>query len=165
MFFIWAKNKRHLSDNPTDGILIKSEDFKALWFEPEKVRKLLRYVATNEKDLVGMNALLTFAGLRPSEGARVERKDIDFDEHEIYVKKGKREERSFILESPAKETLFAWLNWHKENTEKEAPFVRQKNLSNRERKVRKAVLNGEWIQDGLRHGFATYYNKLTEDPY
>jgi len=166
MFFIWAKNKRHLSqENPTDGIVIKSEDFKALRFEPEQVRDLLRYVATNEKDLVGMYALLIFAGLRPSEGARVEWKDIDFDTHEIYVKKGKREARYFILETPAKETLFAWLNWHKENTPKDHPFVQQRNLSNRERRIRKAVLNGEWIQDGLRHGFATYYNALTKNPY
>lgn len=166
MFFIWAKHKRHLSqENPTDGIIIKSEDFKALRFEPEQVRELLRYVATNEKDLVGMYALLTFAGLRPSEGARVEWKDIDFDTQEIYVKKGKREARYFILEGPANDTLFAWLKWHRENTPKDDPFVPQKNLSNRERRIRKAVLNGEWIQDGLRHGFATYYNALSKNPY
>jgi integrase len=166
MFFIWAKHKRHLcQDNPTDGIIIKSEDFKALRFEPEQVRDLLRDVATNEKDLVGMYALLIFAGLRPSEGARVEWKDIDFDTYEIYVKEGKREARYFILEGSAKETLFAWLSWYKENTPKDHPFVLQKNLSNRERRIRKAVLNGEWIQDGLRHGFATYYNALTKNPY
>jgi hypothetical protein len=63
------------------------------------------------------------------------------------------------------ETLFAWLTWHKENTPKDHPFVPQKNLSNRERAIRKAVLNGDWIQDGLRHGFATYYNALTKNPY
>jgi hypothetical protein len=39
------------------------------------------------------------------------------------------------------------------------------NLSNRELRIRKAVVNGEWIQDGLRHGFATYYNALTKNPY
>jgi hypothetical protein len=43
--------------------------------------------------------------------------------------------------------------------------VRQQNLNNRERKIRHAVLNGAWIQDGLRHGFATYYNATTKDPY
>lgn len=32
-------------------------------------------------------------------------------------------------------------------------------------RLRRAVLNGEWIQDGLRHGFATYYNALTKNPY
>jgi hypothetical protein len=158
--------KRHLcQENPTDGIIIKSEDFKALRFEPEQVCNLLRYVATNEKDLIGMYALLIFAGLRPSEGARVEWKDVDFDTYEIFVKKGKREARYFILEDAAKETLFAWLKWHKENTSEGQPFVRQKNLDNREKKIRTAVLNGERIQDGLRHGFATYYNALTKNPY
>jgi hypothetical protein len=77
----------------------------------------------------------------------------------------KREARYFILEDAAKETLFAWLKWHKENTSKDQPFVRQKNLDNREKKIRTAVLNGEWVQDGLRHGFATYYNALTRNPY
>ena len=81
------------------------------------------------------------------------------------MKKGKREARYFILKSPANETLFAWLKWHKENTPKDDPFVQQKNLSNRGRRIRSAVLNGEWIQDGLRHGFATCYNALTKNPY
>jgi hypothetical protein len=62
MFFIWAIHKRHLSGhNPTDGIKIKSEDFTARFYEPEDVAKILRYVATNEKDLAGMYALLAFA--------------------------------------------------------------------------------------------------------
>jgi hypothetical protein len=33
-------------------------------------------------------------------------------------------------------------------------------LPNREKAVREAVFDGEWIQDGLRHGFATYFKNL-----
>jgi integrase len=166
MFFIWAKDNRHLTGhNPTDGIKIKSEDFEAEFYPVEKVKNLLRYIAENEKDLIGYYALLTFAGLRPSEGARVQWQDIHFESGEIYVRKGKRPSRRFTLQSPAKETLMAWMNHHRDNTPKDAPFVPQKNLSNREREVRKATLKGEWIQDGLRHGMATYYNALTHDAY
>ena len=42
--------------------------------------------------------------------------------------------------------------------------MQRKNLSNREKKVR-SILGGKWIQDGLRHGMATYYNALVGDPY
>jgi integrase len=166
MFFIWAKDNQHLTrENPTQGIKIKSEDFEAEFYPVEKVRNLLRYVAENEKDLIGFYALLTFAGLRPSEGARVEWQDIHFDTGEIYVRKGKRPARYFILDSPARETLMAWMKYHRDNTPKDAPFVPQKNRSNREREIRKATLNGGWIQDGLRHGMTTYYNALTNDVY
>jgi len=35
----------------------------------------------------------------------------------------------------------------------------------RERDIRQNTLNGEWIQDGLRHGMAKYYNALVKDVY
>jgi integrase len=43
------------------------------------------------------------------------------------------------------------------------PFVQLKALPNREKEIRKAVFDGKWIQDGLRHGFATYYVQLIND--
>ena len=54
MFFIWAKDNHRLTrQNPTDGIKIKSEDYVAEFYPPEKVKNLLRYVAKTEKDMVG----------------------------------------------------------------------------------------------------------------
>lgn len=40
------------------------------------------------------------------------------------------------------------------------PFVKLKALPNREKEIRESVFKGKWIQDGLRHGFATYYVHL-----
>jgi integrase len=166
MFFLWAKYKHHLqSGNPTDGIKIKSEDFKGAFYAPEDVAKILRYVATKEKDLMGMYALQAFAGLRPTESARLQWEDIGFETHEIYVRKGKKIERRFILEGAARDVLFQWLQWYKDRSLDGSKFVRKTNLSNRERKIHKVTMNGGWIHDGFRHGFATNYNALTQDPY
>ena len=112
----------------------------------------------HEKDLIGYYALLTFAGLRPSEGARVQWQDYSAKTNELYVRKGKTNARHLILEPVAQE----WMKFHRENTAKDAPFISLKSLANREKAIRMAVLNGEWIQDGLRHGFGTYYKALTK---
>jgi integrase len=161
MFFIWLKDHKHNSGNPTDGIKIKSEPFEARFYKPEVIEKLLCHILKPEhKDLIGFYTLLIFAGLRPSEGKRVIWNDIDFETGELYVRKGKKESRRFILHP----TAISWLKFHKENSEKDSPFIQVKNLANREKKVR-SIVEGEWEQDGLRHGMATYYNALVQDPY
>src|SRR5689334_861202 len=65
MFFIWLKDRREITENPTDGIRIRIEPFEAAFYTPKQTKTLLRYVLTNEKDLIGYYGLLTFAGLRP----------------------------------------------------------------------------------------------------
>jgi hypothetical protein len=52
------------------------------------------------------------------------------------------------------------MKWHRDQCPEDAPFVQLKALPNREKRIREAVFDGEWIQDGLRHGFATYYKNL-----
>jgi len=109
--------------------------------------------------LIGYYALLTFAGLRPSEGSRVQWQDFNFKTNELYVRKGKTNARHIILEPVAVE----WVKYHKENSVGNAPFVELKNLTNREKVVRKAVLDGKWVQDGLRHGFGTYFKAKVQN--
>jgi integrase len=160
MFFIWLKDHKRITDNPTDGIKIKGESYEAAYYHPDTIKSLLQHITTEHKDLIGYYSLLVFAGLRPSEGARVQWQDIDFNTGELYVRKGKKESRRFILHP----TALDWLRYHKEQSAKDTPFIPLKNLTNREKQVRK-FLQGEWIQDGLRHGMATYYNALLQDPY
>jgi integrase len=102
--------------------------------------------------------LLAFAGLRPSEGARVQWHQINFVTNELHVIKGKTDARDIPLEPVS----VAWLKWFRENSPKDVPFVPQKNLFNLERKVRE-TMDGKWIADGLRHGFATFYASLKKD--
>jgi integrase len=163
MFFNWVKDEHYILVNPTDGIFFKPDDFTADFYDAETTKKILKYVAENEKDLLGYYALLTFAGLRPSEGARVQWDDYNFQTNELYVKKGKTNARHIILEPVASE----WLKLHRKNfPKKKAPFVKIPNLSNRERDIRekiKALIKERWIQDGLRHGFGTFYKNRIKD--
>lgn len=156
MFFAWVRDEGHILQNPTDGIFYKPDDFDGDFYSVEVTKKLLRYVAEKEKDLIGYYALLTFAGLRPTEGARVQWQDYNFKTRQLYVRKGKTNARHITLEPVAVE----WMKWHRENTPTDSPFVQLKALPNREKEIREAVLNGDWIQDGLRHGFATYFKNL-----
>jgi integrase len=158
MFFSWIKDEGHIAKNPTDGIFFKPDDFNGAFYTPDETTRLLRHVVRHHPDLIGYYALLTFAGLRPSEGGRVQWCDYSFKTSELYVRKGKTNARHIILESSA----VAWMKFHHENSSKDAPFVELKNLANREKVIRKAVFNGEWIQDGLRHGFGTYFKALTQ---
>jgi integrase len=158
MFFSWVKDEGHLSQNPTDGIFYKPDDFNGDFYTPEVTKRLLRYVVEHEKDLIGYYALLTFAGLRPSEGARVQWQDYNSKTNELYVRKGKTHARHIIL----KPVAVAWMTFHRENTPKDAPFISLLSLGNREKEIRTAVLNGKWVQDGLRHGFGTYFKALTK---
>jgi integrase len=159
MFFSWVKDEGHIHKNPTDGLSYKADDFNGAFYTPEQTANLLRYVVEHEKDLIGYYALLTFAGLRPTEGARVQWEDYNSKVNELYVRKGKTNARHIKLEPAA----IAWMEFHKKNTVGDAPFVQLVALPNREKVIRKAVLNGEWVQDGLRHGFGTYFKSLTSN--
>ena len=158
MFFSWVKDEGHISQNPTDGIFYKPDDFNGDFYTPEVTKQLLRYVVEHEKDLIGYYALLTFAGLRPSEGARVQWQDYSPKTNELYVRKGKTHARHVILKPVAVE----WMKFHRENTPNDAPFLNPKSLCNREKAVRREIMDGKWIQDGLRHGFGTYFKALTK---
>lgn len=159
MFFKWAIDEGHIATNPATGIKFKSEEYQGRWYSPEQTKKLLRYVVETNMDLVGYFALAIFAGLRPTEGTRVQWDDFNEKTHQLLVRKGKTAARHVDLEPVA----LAWIKYHRDNTTKDGPFVNVTNLENRMKVIRKAVFNGEWIQDGLRHGFGTYYKALTKD--
>ena len=160
MFFKWvlAEDRGYIVTNPAIGIRFKAERFEKEFHPPETLKKFLRFVAEKQRPLVGYYALLAFVGLRPSEAARVQWHHVGFSTNELHVIKGKTDARHVHLEPVA----IAWLKWHRENSPKDGPFVPQKNLFNLERKVR-ASMNGQWIADGLRHGFATFYASLKKD--
>ncbi len=125
MFFSWMKAEGHISQNPTDGIKYKVGGFNGAFYTPEDTKKLLRYVAEKEPDLIGYYALLTFAGLRPSEGARVQWKDFSFATNELYVRPGKAGARHCPLEPVA----VAWMKWHRDNSPKDAPLLPAKGVA------------------------------------
>ena len=158
MFFKWVVDEGHLLKNPAEGIKFKTEKYQGQSYSVAQTRKLLRHVIETNRDLVGYFAVLTFAGLRPTEGLRVQWEDYNEKTHQLYVRKGKTPARFVDLEPVAVE----WMKFHRENTPDGTPFVNLTNLENRMKVIRTAVFNGGWIQDGLRHGFGTHYKALTQ---
>jgi integrase len=158
MFFKWVVDEGHLLKNPAEGIKFKSEKYQGQCYKLEQTKKLLRHVMETNRDLIGYFAVLTFAGLRPTEGQRVQWEDYNEKTHQLYVREGKTPPRFVDLEPVAVE----WMKFHRENTPEGKPFVTLTNLENRMKVIRTAVFNGGWIQDGLRHGFGTHYKALTQ---
>jgi integrase len=164
MFFNWVlgEDKGYIVSNPAMGIKFKPDNFEKEFYPPETLKRFLRYVAENHKELVGYYALLTFAGLRPSEGARIRWEHLNLSTGALHVVKGKTDARHPQLEPVA----IAWLKWHRENCPNDAPFVPQNNMFNLEREVRegfKKLNDDKWIPDGLRHGFATFFRALKKN--
>jgi len=158
MFFKWVVDEGHLLKNPAEGIKFKTEKYQGQSYSVAQTKKLLRHVIETNRDLVGYFAVLTFAGLRPTEGLRVQWEDYNEKTHQLYVRAGKTPARFVDLEPTAVE----WMKFHRENTPDGTPFLNLTNLENRMKVIRTAVFNGGWIQDGLRHGFGTHYKALTQ---
>lgn len=159
MFATWLKHESLLSSDPFKGIVFKPDDVHAEFYSVDEIKTLLRFVADRYTDLAGYYALLIFAGLRPSEGLRVRWEDINFQTSELYVRKGKTNARHIILEPVA----LQWILWHRSNTAHNRPFIEQTNFTNREKRLRAKALKRSWIQDGLRHGFGTFYRARIKD--
>jgi integrase len=160
MFFNWVlhEDRQYIQTNPAAGIRFRSEGFEKEFYPLETLRGLLRFIVEEHKSLLGYYAILTFAGLRPSEGARVTWNHLNFSTGELHVVKGKTLARHIKLEPVAIE----WMRFYRANTPQDHPFVPTKNLANLEKQVR-AHLRGKWIPDGLRHGFATNFASLKKD--
>jgi integrase len=164
MFFNWVlgEDKGYIVSNPAAGIKYKGEKFDREFYQPEKLKELLRLVVEKHKPLVGYYSLCAFAGLRPTEAARVTWHHINFGTEHLHVINGKTDTRHIKLEPVALE----WLRWHKQNSAHGEPFVPTKNLFNLEREFRqdfRKLNDGKWIADGLRHGFATFFRALKKD--
>ena len=161
MFFKWCVENDYIQKNPTDKIRVKLNPDDIKIYTPEEIERLLRLCEEKFPKLLGYYCLTIFGGLRPSEAQRMEWKDIDFENKQIFVGKlGKRGARRFVLKDS--DALWLWLEYAKKMNP-DAPLNPVKNHWNLQRKSREAF--GEWIQDGLRHSFATYYYNLTKNIY
>jgi len=84
------------------------------------------------------------------------RQDLNFERKEVFVKPlGKTGSRRFVLKDT--ETLWVWLENIKKKFPNE-PLNPTKSHENLQKKLRMEF--GDWIQDGLRHSFGTYYYNL-----
>jgi integrase len=160
MFFNWllAEDRGYVVTNPAKGIRFKADKFEKEFYDPDTLRNFFRHVVERFPQLVGYYTVLTFCGLRPSEGARVQWHHVNFTTKQLHVVHGKTDARHITMEPVA----ISWLKWFREHSAKDAPFVPEKNLFNLEKDAR-AFMAGKWIADGLRHGFASHYTSLKKD--
>lgn len=176
MFLNWviAEDKGYIAINPAFGIKYKADAFSKEHFTANDVKNLFGIVKEIHPELTGYYAVLTFCGLRPSEGGRVTWKHINFDTQQLRViDESKTGERYIMLEPVA----MAWLKFHHEKSDDgKKSFIPEKslcpqkskfgyNLFNAEKEVREAyrAKYGEWHSDVLRHTFATHYVSLHKD--
>jgi len=161
MFFKWCVEQDYIPKNPTDKIRVKLNPDEVKIYPPDEIERLLRLCEKQFPSLLGYYCLTVFAGLRPSEAQRVEWKDVDFATKQIFVSKlGKRGARRISLKAP--DTIWIWLE-HIKNKNPNQSLNPVKNHANLQRKSREAF--GEWIQDGLRHSFGTYYYNYSHNIY
>jgi integrase len=157
MFFRWCVQEKYVQCDPTDGVRrIRIIPKEVQIYSPDEIERLLRLCETKYPSLLGYYCLTIYAGLRPSEAQRVEWSDLNFERKEVFVKPlGKTGSRRFVLKET--ETLWVWLEHIKKKFPDE-PLNPTESHENLQKKLRLDF--GEWIQDGLRHSFGTYYHNL-----
>lgn len=123
---------------------------------PDQIERMLRGTFAMPNKLGPMMrmylSLAVFAGIRPCETQRVEWEMLRFDSHKIALPARitkTRRPRTFPMEP----NLKAWLLTCNPGT---GPFYNQANHRRQLDAVREtAGLRKEWIQDGLRHTYAS----------
>ena len=149
-FFNWAIKKQHITiSNPAKHIEITVTTGTPQFFTVEQCEEILSKVSGNV--VMPYFAICLFAGVRPDEAKRMTWGNINLKSNEISlpasITKTKRP-RLFEMEP----NLVEWLK--KANKEEPLIAVNLRKLS------AKALLglSFDWIQDGMRHSFATFYH-------
>lgn len=117
----------------------------------------LMLAAESENDLLPYHALGLFAGVRPHELERLDWQHVDLAERhiEITAKVSKTGRRRIIDMEP---NLHAWLaSYIARGGSTEGMVTPTVNLRNRLRDLRTAAGLTEWVQDVMRHSYASYW--------
>lgn len=125
-----------------------------------QTKKLIKS-ASSYKDCLPAVAILTYAGIRPKEVRRLTWKDIDLDENAITVRSqcSKTGGIRSVEICPSLRQLLASYKF----SENATPIC-PKNWKNRWKDIRDdAGFKGLWVQDILRHTYASYYAKHFRD--
>ena len=154
-FFNWCKKNKYHTENPAEKIEIEVSKGTTKFFTVEQCKEIMRLALDPQyKDVTAYLALCLFGGIRPEEVCRMTwEKNILMDTKEIFlnheITKTKKD-RQFRMN----DNLFEWLQFCKKlDTKLLAPA--ESNIHNYRNKLTK-LLSFPWIQDGLRHSFATF---------
>lgn len=122
----------------------------------EQVRDLLKAAAEIEPRMIPYFAIGCFAGLRPSEISRLDWKRIDFEHRTIEVTGAFSKRRQLRRNVRIEDNLLAWLSAHKPATNEGALFHARRS-EDLIRKKAGLFGRGIWVQDVMRHSYASYH--------
>ncbi len=151
-FFNWAIRKGHYDKNPVANIEVHVQSGVPRYFKVDQCVSILKEVLKEENaPMRAYFALCLFGGIRPEEAERMKWGDnVKMDTQEIYIPAAiskTKKDRLFLMPGP----LYIWLG----TCPKGEPLI-PANF----RKLKDRVTNSlkfDWIQDGLRHTFATFH--------
>lgn len=155
--FNFGVKRGWLASNPV--LKLDFEDVKrseVVTLSPGEAAALMS-AAESENDLLPYHALGLFAGIRPMELERLEWRHIDLAERHIEITSdvSKTGRRRIVDIEP---NLHAWLTRYIENggdtSSQAAPVT---NLRKRLRTIRTMAHLAAWVQDVMRHSYASYW--------
>lgn len=128
---------------------------------PEQTRRLMQTALEKHRDCAAAVAILVLAGLRPGEVSRLKWGDIDLDEKSITVRSrcSKTGGIRHVEICPALKLMLGGLKQEYGSRICPANWMARWRLIRRE-----AGFGGAWIQDVLRHTYASYHAKHFRDP-
>lgn len=168
-FFNWCIKRKHTAINPLKEIEIHvpSKDVEILSIE--ECKKIMQTAENSFPDLLPYHAICLFAGLRPTEATLLTWENIHLAERQITVL-GSTSKTGETRNVKIEDTLFNWLQEFK--GEKKGHIIKQKGCRTALEKFRACLgykikkhnskewqneKGNAWIDDVMRHTFASYY--------
>jgi len=159
-FFNWAIEKKYCMINPLEEIEICVDEKDVEIYQPETIVEMFKVLKKDEHvSLLPYYAILTFAGLRPTEGELLTWENIHLEEKQITVL-GRTSKVKETRNVPIEENLLEMLkNWKGKKTGN--VLAKKNQRPNIDAFKLAAGFNCEdgikWIPDGLRHTYASYW--------
>jgi integrase len=170
VFFSYGKSLRYLQENPVSGRPIIGKAGKEVEVIPlSLVAPMLQDALDNERELLPYLIFGFFCGIRPGgELLELNWKQVDFEEEEITVtsKASKTWQTRHVKIS---DNAMAWLEAYRQaggKTDASEPIVpfTKNQLRDKRRNSWKRISGGaEWVQDGMRHTFASHHYAMHKD--
>ena len=162
-FFSWALQKNLIGVNPVVPVMPGRAARRRIMFAKRSRRKeqvlsveecesLLRWVETNDRQLLVYPVLCLFAGLRPElEATGIEWSDVTHEHITVDASIAKDGETRII--EPLTPNLVEWIGVIRQSSQSPLPLT---NLRRRWDRA-KQVLDRKWPHDAMRHSYASYH--------
>jgi len=155
-FFFWAIKEGYAKENPAKGIEIDTNDLSAPEYYSVDMCEKIMIEASKTPEMVPYFALCLFCGIRPTECQRLEwwsnenKWGVNIETGYI-VMTGSITKTKTGRQFDIPKNCLSWLRAYKVDGKPLIPV----NFRNAFKDITK-TFNGSWIQDGMRHTYATF---------